>query len=122
MRRVAPRRAFSLAGDLTGVQVHCAVPDQATAGRRTRWIGRRRRILRAIDNPLPLAGRVGPVGRVQERGDELDRQHAREDQADDGEEDADTGVHEGHSLVVGREIDGGEAGFYGKARRLINPK
>jgi hypothetical protein len=44
---------------------------------------------------------------VQERGDELDRQEASEGQADDGQEDADTCVHYGHSLFVGHGIGGG---------------
>ena len=52
-----------------------------------------------MHDPLPLGGRVRLVGGVQERGGELDRQQAREDQADDGQEDADTCVHEDHSLL-----------------------
>jgi len=54
-----------------------------------------------------VGGRIRLVAAVQEGGGELDRQKACEEQADDGEEDADACVHEDHSLFVGREIDGG---------------
>ena len=74
------------------------VPDQASAGRCPRRVGRRQRVGRPVDDLLADGGRVGLVAPPQEHTNELDRQKAGENQADDGQEDANACVHEGRSL------------------------